>query len=314
MKITSISKKDHFQEEVSFKTFKFPGGEINVQLNNTYISPNYKIQIIQHICNSDDLMELLLATNALRKMFVKDISVVIPYVPYARQDRVMVAGEALSIEVFADIINAQNYSMVTILDPHSSVTPALIKNVNIIENKKFVLNCFENLHGDMKFFKLLNQTKDNIFIVSPDAGALKKVENCVKVLIENNYIGSNPIIIGSKTRDVTNGKILGTTINIDKIPPNNTCVIIDDICDGGRTFIELAKVLKEHGAENVCLLTTHGIFSKGVEVLYEDINVVMTTDSFREVEEEKELSFMDKPEFRLKKQTRFLQFNFLKCL
>jgi len=278
MKIVNLTT----DEVINVKTFTFSGGEVNVKIENpSLINEGDNIQITQHIHNSNDTMELLLVTNALRQLFVGDIEVVIPYVPYARQDRVMVEGEALSIKVFAEIINAQNYKKVTILDPHSSVTPALINNVYIVDNTKFVLDCFEMLHERMKYFN----GKENIFLVSPDAGALKKVEKCAKKLIEEKLIDNNPIIIGTKTRDVTNGKILNSSINVEKIPANNVCVIIDDICDGGRTFIELAKVLRNAGAERICLFVTHGIFSAGFKPIFEEIDVIATTNSFKDVDD-----------------------------
>lgn len=269
---------------INFKLLKFKGGEVGVMIEDIdEIPEGSHIIITQHIHNSDELMELLNITDALRNLFVDNIEVVIPYVPYARQDRIMSPGESLSIKVFADLINLQKYSKVTIIDPHSSVTPALINNVKVITNVPFVREAFRVLTARRED----NFSFDNTYsLVSPDAGALKKVEQCYEYLINNYpYIKPSEIIIGTKHRDVKTMKITNTSISVQEVK-NKTCVIIDDICDGGRTFIELAKVLKEKGAKEVILIVTHGIFSYGFEPIFEVIDMVITSNSFKDISEE----------------------------
>lgn len=243
---------------IPFKTFKFPGGEVNVKIEG--ILPSLDIEIIQRITCSDDIMELLLATDALRRAGGKRIDLVLPYVPYARQDRVMTEGESLSIKVFCDLINAQNYNSVTVFDPHSDITPALLNNCSVRDNVSLVLNalsCMDILPT----------------IVSPDAGALKKIYNVAKQV---GY--GEDVIVGAKKRNVSTGQITGTSINADV---KGNCVIIDDICDGGRTFIELAKVLKVRGANKVFLIVSHGIFSAGFAELGKHLDGIFVTDSYR---------------------------------
>ena len=112
------------------KRFNFSGGEVQVTVKKMTSDVVY---ITANLRSSDDVMALLMATDALRRQGATRIHLTMPYVPYARQDRVMNPGEALGIKVFCDLINAQNYSSVNILDPHSDVTPALLNNVLVIE-------------------------------------------------------------------------------------------------------------------------------------------------------------------------------------
>ena len=168
-----------------------------------------------------------------------------PYVPYARQDRAMVSGDAFSLKVFANILNSLKFDCVEIIDPHSDVTPALIDNVFVIEQHKcYVL---ESLGGAYDA------------IVSPDGGALKKIFKAAKVL------NVSFVIEASKNRDVVTGAITSTSFIGDV--SGKKLLIVDDICDGVFTFIKLAEVLKAGGAKQVDLYVTHGIFSKGIEVL-----------------------------------------------
>lgn len=228
-------------EEIKIKDFIFPGGEVQVKIEDHvgYGSAN----IEAHIHSSDDVMKLLMYTNALRQRDIERIYLQMPYVPYARQDRACVYGEALSIKVFADLINAQNYHEVEIWDAHSDVAPAL-------------LNRCRNLHC-ANFVKRIPNVQNMVF-VAPDAGATKKVMAAAQICKPNNFIQA------TKLRNVNTGEIFGTEVHgvlhhLDKY------LIIDDICDGGRTFIELAKELKKSGG-TVDLYVTHGIFSKGFAV------------------------------------------------
>lgn len=106
-------------KSLSFETFTFPSKcEVHIKLTNPekemirfiglFRDPNEPIYITTRIKSSDDIMRLLLATNAIHNTGEKNISVFIPYMPYARQDRVMVTGEPLSIKVFASLLNLQN--------------------------------------------------------------------------------------------------------------------------------------------------------------------------------------------------------------
>jgi ribose-phosphate pyrophosphokinase len=121
--------------------------------------------------------------------------------------------------------------------------------------------------------------EDQIVLVSPDAGAYKKVFDVAKEFnIEN-------VITASKVRDINNGKILRTEVpSIEKYDDDMKYVIVDDICDGGRTFIELAKVIKEQKPNaKIYLVVTHGIFSYGFDPLAQYFDGIYTTNSCQDI-------------------------------
>lgn len=222
----------------------------------------------------DDLMRLFLLTDALRRNGTKDIGVFIPYLPFARQDRVMTEGEPLSIKVFANLINSQNYSHVLVFDPHSEVTPALINNCMVMNNYKFV-------NHTMKYHLATMEQKMNeqqFYFVSPDAGAFKKIFSLCEFL---GY--KDEIILCNKVRDLNKkGVIRSVTVSKTDLEGKD-CIIVDDICDGGGTFNLLASELKQRNAGNIYLIVSHGIFSKGTHV-FPDIQRIYCSDSFKTIE------------------------------
>ena len=249
-----------FGKSIDFETFTFSGGEPHIKIKETVKGA---ITITQRITSFNDVGFVLLATDALRRMNVKEINLFIPYFPAARQDRVMVSGESLSVKVYADIINSQNYEKVTVFDPHSEVTPALLNNVEVIDNHEYVKCCLETI-------------KDEFVLISPDGGALKKIYKL------SSYLGGIEVIECSKKRDVKTGKLSGFTVYANDLQ-GKTGIVIDDICDGGGTFLGLGKALQEKNSGDLHLIVSHGIFNKGFEQLEEIYKTIFTTNSFRNV-------------------------------
>lgn len=263
--ITYINDALGSNVKTSVRQWLFPGGEVGIDINDMSGIDGLKatrVYVDARIRNSDDVMGLVMATNALRSEFpLAKFMLELPYVPYARQDRVCNPGEALSIQAFADIINMLKYDMVQITDPHSQVTPAVIKNCFVIPQA----DIFENIKLSFR----------EVTIVAPDAGATKKCEEFAK------RVGAAGVITCSKTRELSTGKITGMTVDGPGDMSHMNLLVLDDICDGGRTFIELAALLEERNPKSLELAVTHGIFSKGVEVVATHYDKVYTTDSFR---------------------------------
>ena len=147
--------------EILFNSFNFSGGEPHIKINTQFNTD--ESVIITHRLNSFNNLGLLcIAVDALKRMGATIDTLIIPYFPAARQDRVMVDGEPLTVKVYADIINSLGFKKVVILDPHSEVTPALLNNSVIVPNHIFI----------KKVIEVLNKP---FFLVSPDGGALKKI-------------------------------------------------------------------------------------------------------------------------------------------
>ena len=270
MKIVSHDSTGN-KTPIDFDSFTFSGGEEHIRFNPMDFATTVKIEIFKRLTDSSKLVQLMVAVDALRRLLneVTPIELVIPYFPYARQDRVCIEGEALGAAVMANFINNLDFAKVTIWDAHSEVSPALLNRVVNVPQIKLLERCDE-----------LSQrlSKGELILVSPDVGAIKKT-----IKIAETFKGGCDVIQAQKVRNLKTGEIIKTEILGDV--KGKKILIPDDICDGGRTFIELAKALKNKGAVEVSMLITHGIFSKGLEVFEGLIDVIYTTDSFRHAEE-----------------------------
>lgn len=236
-------------ETITATTIRFPGGEVQVRLDlNDRRGSTFRIRA--DIRSSENLMELLMATNAIRQHEPgAEIELLMPYIPYARQDRVAVPGEALSIKVFAEIINAQKYDRVGVWDAHSDVSLALLDRVTHVTAAEII-----SARGrGLGLF-------DGRVIVAPDAGAVKRASAVARVL------GAD-LVRAEKTRNSRTGEIAGTRITNDGEVGGGDFMIVDDICDGGRTFIDLARALQNVSVRPRSLYVTHGIFSSGFDGL-----------------------------------------------
>lgn len=260
---------------IDFEAFIFNGGEPHIKLSLRMADVSDKIMISHIIRNGNDLLLLAEAVDAIRRVGVgveKSIALFLPYFPGARQDRRMVSGEPLTVKVYADIINSMGFESVTIFDPHSDVTPAVINNCFVIDNHKFadfaVMQSWAN--------------EEDLLIVSPDAGSNKKMKDFMAFINTDSKLTADSyydLVKCDKTRDQKTGKITGFEVYAEDLK-GKACIIVDDICDGGGTFIGLAEELKKKGAGNLYLAVSHGIFSKGLKPFDGLFKHIYTTDSF----------------------------------
>lgn len=239
----------------------FPGGELHITdawTENTRIMQDNSV--LCRIQCSDDLMKLALFTDAYKTLTGKaPYRLILPYIPYARQDRVANMGEALSIKVFANILNSLKYQQVIVFDPHSYVCTALIENIRVVPQWAI----FQDL------------VPTDVDLISPDGGALKKIYKIQEFgKLHGRYI---PVRTATKHRNTQTNEISDTTL--DGQPTHKTCVVVDDICDTGNTFNSLAKVLNEQYEKKI-LMVTHGIFSKGLDELSQNYDRLLATNSW----------------------------------
>ncbi len=234
--------------DIGYKVSKFNAGEINIKLEDHHYTNSFiTISITGNITSSDDIMELLLLNDAIERKYVYERKLLnMFYVPYSRQDRLCNTGESLSIKVFANLINSCNFDTVYTKNNHSDVSTALINNCIDLEVHDIIPK---------------NLAIDYDYVISPDAGANKKT---FKLSQKYNI----PMIQADKTRDTKTGDITGTVVHSDWQTMGGTKVlIIDDICDGGRTFLELSKALKLLDVRSIDLYVTHGIFENGLDAM-----------------------------------------------
>lgn len=278
-------------ECIQFESFTFSGGESHIKLGHNQATNQNNIIITHRLNSMNDLGLLLVAVDAVKRQYDdlnferQVISLFIPYFPGARQDRVMVDGEALTVKVYTDIINSLNLDKVIIFDPHSDVAPALINNCEVINNHKFVSKILEEFDTDYIPHMI---TKN---IICPDAGASKKIIQLTQYLEKdiikycklhnnNKIFQMYPVTKCDKIRNTSTGELTGFEVYSDDLQGKD-CIIVDDICDGGGTFMGLAEELKKKNAGDLYLIVSHGIFSKRFKELSKHFKAIYTTDSWR---------------------------------
>tara|TARA_R110000868_G_scaffold1452_5_gene11420 strand:- start:4756 stop:5628 length:873 start_codon:yes stop_codon:yes gene_type:complete len=263
------------KSDIAYKVSQFPDGQQTVDLLewNKLDTYPYGVRVTSRLNSFKDLEVIICAVQAIRNLYpTREIALYVPYFVGARSDRKFAQGGVNYLkQVICPIINSLNLNTVLVLDPHSDVLEACLNNYEKMDNHllvKYALAGIDNKDG----------ARDRICLVSPDAGAYKKIFDVAKKFeIEN-------IITATKVRDMKTGRILRTEIpTLDQHKELNY-VIIDDICDGGRTFTELAKAIKgSRPTAKVYLVVTHGIFSAGFDDLNKLFEGIYCTNSYREI-------------------------------
>lgn len=252
--------------EIEYENFKFPAGELSIKVNNRIdYSMIEKVVITYRVKSVDDLFLILIAKNALEIKGVRSFDLIMPYIPYARQDRVCNEGESFTLKVFCSILNAAKFNTVHVVDAHSDVSVALIDNCVNHDNRYFVES-------------VLSKVVPNPILISPDAGSNKKINKLASEFCLD-------VVKCDKSRDVKTGHLSSFSVFCDDLK-GRPCLIVDDICDGGGTFIGLATELKKKGAGDLYLATTHGIYSNGIDCFKNDFKHIFSTNSFGDFEHE----------------------------
>lgn len=233
--------------EVEFKSWKFPAGEVGVKLPQ--IEEHEKVGIVLTMPTSDEIFIALnmLDSLAMQGIARENIDLFIPYFPYGRQDRVCHEGESFALRVFGQVLKSvPHYNNIYIKDIHSEVTHQALMGYGVQVKHMSQSSCAKYLP---KFDAL----------IAPDKGAAEKVNTHYQV-----GLGTQVFTILKERKD---GQVNYIDFPFDKII-GNVCVV-DDICDGGATFLALAEMLyrTQPNMSKLCLYVTHGIFSKGVEEL-----------------------------------------------
>ena len=220
---------------------RFADGEIYVEINEN-IRGN-SIFVIQSISTpaNDNLMELLICIDALRRSSAKNITAVIPYFGYARQDRKVVPRTAISAKLVSNLItNAGAHRIVTV-DLHAG------------QIQGFFDIPVDNLFSTPIFSKHIKKyiSNKNIICVAPDVGGVERA----RALGQKLNVG---LAIVDKRRPAP-GK--SQVMNIIGNVKGKNCLLVDDIIDSGGTIVNVAKALKEKGAKDVYVYVTHGVLS-----------------------------------------------------
>ena len=261
---------------IKYKINKFPDGQQSITLlqsHHFWTLKDTAVKIHSHLNSFADLELIICAKKVLDSLGVSQVVLHVPYFLGARSDRRFEEGTVHYLkEVICPIINSLKFDAVVVLDPHSDVLEACLDNMVKIDNHLIVKSALTAIDNK-------NDARDRICLVSPDAGAYKKIFDVAK------KFEINKVITATKVRDLKTGKILHTEVPTPDMHNDIKYVIVDDICDGGRTFTEIAKAIKAvRPTAKIYLVVTHGIFSAGEEPLKEYFEHVYTTNSVKEGE------------------------------
>lgn len=248
--------------EATYKKVKYPDGQISVKLIET---PLNSVLIKERINSYEDLFCIKSIVEALRHENSKRrIGIFIPMLFGQRSDRRFSENQSFDLKIICDFINSCNFDRVEVFDPHSEVSIALLNNSVKIEADNYVQRVLSDLpYGS------------NTTLVSPDGGSYKK-------LFRLGEKFNSPVVAANKYRD-KDGKISLTFVGEVK---DKECLIVDDLGDGCRTFVELAKQLKAQGASKVYLYISHAYFSAGLSELRKYIDHIYCTNSVKDLPDE----------------------------
>lgn len=273
-KILSLNLAYPSKSDIKYQLNSFPDGQQSIDILDVNLVRNEDIKILSRLNSFRDLEIIICANQSLHLLNARSVSLFVPYFLGSRSDRKFKIGGVNYIKhVIAPIINSQKFDCVLTLDPHSDVLEACLDNYEKIDNRLLVKSALIGIDNK-------NDAQDRIILVSPDGGALKKIYDVAEHFKIPN------VITATKHRDISTGKITHTEVPLSEERYYNDCkfVIVDDICDGGRTFVELAKAIREKVADaKIYLVVTHGIFSSGFVELNKYFEKVFTTNSYADV-------------------------------
>lgn len=237
---------------------KFPAGEahIKVPADDEVYTPTLAIWIADADTLNDDLVTLAMYADYARQRGVEP-ELYVPYFPGARQDR----GNPFGAQVYANLVNSMGFKTVTILDPHSPVIVQEIDNVRVLDATHILM---KSIFGRSEMV-----SNDWVGVIAPDAGAVTRTQRVADVL-------HLPMFKADKHRDFETGKLTG--FSCEEVPEEGRLLVVDDICEGGGTFLGLAGAIGV-SRDRLALWVTHGSFSGRAGQLRDVFGAIYTTDS-----------------------------------
>jgi ribose-phosphate pyrophosphokinase len=232
------------------KVNRFNDGEIQIKIEQNV--RNKDIFILQSTCISetqsinDNLMELFLLIRTMKRSSAANITAVIPYYGYARQDRKTVPRVPISAADVALLLEIAGVNRVVTIDLHCGQIQGFFRDIPV-----------DNLYGGSLFADyFINKGLNNVVVVSPDAGGVDRARRFMENLATNGI--SAEIAMISKQREQAG---VVASMNLIGEVKGSDVIIVDDICDTAGTLVKAAQLLKDEGAQRVFVAVTHPVFS-----------------------------------------------------
>jgi ribose-phosphate pyrophosphokinase len=219
---------------------RFSDGEIRVMINESVRGAD--VYIIQPTCNpvNDNLMELLIMVDAMRRASARRITAVIPYYGYARQERKARSRDPISAKLVANLLTAAGARRVLAMDLHANAIQGFF---DIPVDHLRVVPIIAEYY--------LKRNFENVVVVSPDLGGVTRARDLA------HRIGADIAIIDKRRPKANVAEIMNIIGNVR----GKNVIMIDDIIDTAGTITQGAKALKEHGAKDVYICCTHPVLS-----------------------------------------------------
>lgn len=242
----------------------FADGERDIWVKDDINNSNVFILQSNSSPVNDNIIELSLIADALRRTGAHKITAVIPYFGYSRKEKQNRVGEPISAKVIADLIIASGINKVVCLDLHADAI------VGFFDVPVIYLSALETLAERLKKERLINPV-----VVAPDVGGVKRARNFATLL-------SAPLAVIEKHR-YTHIRDQMEVLSISGEMSEDTAVIIDDIISTGETIIESANTLKEKGVKQIIVCATHGVFAgNAIKNLQKSpVDKIFITDSIK---------------------------------
>jgi len=256
----SITIGNRWAEKVPLKLGQYPDHTPVVDLEEAWNTVGMRPDYILVKPNSlDEFITAMMVVDSFAARGGKVKNLILPYIPGGRQDRQKWEGDwLLTLRFVAKMINERSFDKVITLDPHSIATEAQIDRLHVADDEMV------HMYRYAKGFGI-------DAVIAPDLGAAKRAERVA------NIIGV-PVFTATKKRDPATNKLSGFHF-VDTLIPDQHYLIVDDICDAGGTFLGLAEEANKVYDVELSLLVTHGLFTKGDELLNKVFKHVITTDS-----------------------------------
>ncbi len=245
---------------------RFSDMEVFVEINENVRGEDvFVIQSTSYPAN-DNLMELLVTLDALRRGSARRVTAVMPYFGYARQDRKSGPRTPISAKLVANLITVAGADRVLTIDLHAG------------QIQGFFDIPVDNLYGEPVFTKDIKERFDNnnTMVVSPDVGGVVRARAIAR------RIDADLAIIDKRRERAGESEVM----NIIGDVSGRRCILIDDIVDSAGTLCNAAQALKDAGAESVSAYVTHGVLSGGAvaRVTASPMDTLVTTDSIMATE------------------------------
>ena len=255
LNLANVDKSD-----IKYSISHFPDGEVQITLGE--FSRKDEIEVKCRITSAEELFILMQVADILRRHGMR-FSISIYYLMGMRMDRVMDFNRPFTLKMVVDILDSLCATSIAIFCPHSKVTTQLFRKTEVVP-----LNPVEWMDEEKHFWDVYQ-------VVLPDAGAA-----------ERYFDGNVPfdIIIGEKVRDVETGKILSIKVkNPEAIDGGWPLIMIDDLCDGGGTFVGLANAIREVEPDiEINIAVNHMVNPKGIENLSKTFDHVYFSNSYKD--------------------------------